>query len=770
MTTRNPSRKTSINCLLASTACFVTLHGSALAEEREKPSFEEIIVTANKRDQSINDVSMSVTALSGATLDKRGISDASELMMVVPGFTYTKTHDSIPVFSIRGVGYYDNSLGATPAVSAYVDEVPLPYPVLTKGVTLDLERVEALKGPQGTLFGQNATGGALNFIAGKPQDTMEGRVSLGYGRFNAIEASGYVTGPLSDNLNARLGVKYENSSDWQKSSTHDETLGSVNRGAGRLSLDWTPIESLNMLLAVEGWFDKSDSQAAQLRGLSLNIPGFQNPALATGDGSPGNPITQVYGNASQNAREADWSPGKDYQSDHKYIRTSLRTTYDVNEDILLTSITAYQHLNYVGRVDADGTTLEIADLTTDAEIESFYQELRISGQTGELSWMVGGNYADDSVVSVNEPNFRDWSVPIGDLHIITRNKSETIAGFFNLEYALTETITLQGGGRYTQQDQNMSGCPSDSGNGIASSVLNFLRGTDNLVPGGCYSLNDLDGSFAPAEANVDLKENNFSWRTGINYQMNDDTLLYANISKGYKAGAFTLAVFDLVSQAAPATQESILAYEVGFKMGTPTLQLNGAGFYYDYKDKQLLAPFDTGGPFGVLDKLQNIPKSRILGAEFEAVWAPVDGLRMSVNGTFIDSEITSSFIAADPSGTSVDLKGESFIYTPRWGLMGDLEYGFDLANGVYASLGASISYRGSTTARFAGGPEYIINSYALLDLRASIEMDDGEYAIDLWMNNVTDKYYTVNNTSFIDTIVTFAGQPRTFGIRGRVNF
>jgi outer membrane receptor protein involved in Fe transport len=657
-------------------------------------------------------------------LIKRGVSDASDLMKVVPGFTYTKTHDSIPVFSIRGVGYYDNNLGATPAVSAYVDEVPLPYPVLTMGATLDLERVEALKGPQGTLFGQNATGGALNFIAGKPRDDTEGRLSVGYGKFNTLETSGYLTGALSESLNARIGFSYEDSDDWQKSYTHNGETGATRRGAVRLSLEWAPTDDVNVLYAVESWFDQSKSQAAQLLGLAINVPGAQNEGLATGDGSDENPLTRVYPNATQEADKADWTPDEDKRADNQYLRNSMRVSYDINENLSLTSITAYQTLDYHTRTDPDGTALKIAALSIDADIEAFYQELRLSGDSGDLNWMLGVNYANGTVVSEGNPNFRDWSIAhlfdflppelgvfgLTDFHFVTRNKATTTAGFFNLEYAISDALTWQGGARYTKQELNMRGCPEDSGNGHAASFFNFTRGSNNIAPGGCYSLNDLDGSFAPEEADMDLNENNVSWRTGLNYRVNSSTLLYGNVSKGYKSGAFTIAVFDLFSQAIPATQESILAYEAGFKLSSSNMQLNAATFYYDYKDKQQLAPFDTHGPFGVLDKLLNIPESRVVGAEFDFLWAPVDGLRLSLNGTFIDSEVSSSFITSDPTGQSVDLEGESFIYTPRWEPKGDIEYSFYLGDNMYASIGTSMSYRSSTNARFSVGSDYAIDS------------------------------------------------------------
>ncbi|HKR93035.1 TonB-dependent receptor plug domain-containing protein, partial [Novosphingobium sp.] len=170
-------------------------------------SVEEIVVTAQKRSESINTVGMSINAASSEQLVKLGVTDISQLAKIVPGFAYNVTAFGLPVYTIRGVGYQESSLAAGPAVSVYVDEVPLPYAAQTLGAPLDLERVEVLKGPQGTLFGSNATGGAINYIAAKPTDSLSygGRVS--YGRFNTADLSGFVSGPLTSTLNARLAVR-----------------------------------------------------------------------------------------------------------------------------------------------------------------------------------------------------------------------------------------------------------------------------------------------------------------------------------------------------------------------------------------------------------------------------------------------------------------------------------------------------------------------------------------------------------------------------------
>lgn len=773
--------------------CIAVATTSALAQdavpagETDNAGLDEIVVTANKRQESANDVPMSITALSGEMLENAGISGVRDLGKLTPGFTFTKTHDNVPVLSIRGVGYYDNFVGATPTVSAYSNEVPMPFPILTGGALLDLERVEVLKGPQGTLFGQNSTGGAINFVAARPKDSFEGLVSLGYGRFNSIEAYGYLTGPISSTINARIAARWENGDPWQRSYTRNDKLGIVNKGTARLLVDFDNHEDFTAEFAVESWYDKSDSQANQLRGLQPQAPFAIHPDLGTFTGTG---VSQIYPNAPLNARSADWTPGIDYRFDNEYYRASLRTNYEVNDDLTLTSITALQKMDYKSRNDADGTALIVSDYPSRADLRAFYQELRLAGQTDSMKWVVGGNYANNRVSWSGIANFPDWSIGqlgLTDIVLFTNQTDKTYAAFASMEVKVSDIITLIGGARYTSSRLRMRGCPADSGNGAAAGVLTYLYSdpdtgspTHIFNPGECYSLNDLDFDIANGAANlphgvadIPLREENISWRAGVNFEPRPNVLVYANVSRGYKSGAYTLATFNLFSQALPATQETLLAYEVGLKYDSHNFQFTAAGFYYDYKDKQILAPFDYGPPFGILDKQQNIPNARVIGAEGQISWIPLAGLRLGLNATYLDSKVTTDVLAADPFGESdvqINLKGLQFPYSAKWQGSASASYHFAVSSGLDMKLDASLSYRDKMNGRFGGGTLYQLNEYALLDLRAAIETVDGKYSFEIYGRNVTDKYYRVNVTSNLDTVVASAGMPATYGAKATVRF
>ena len=194
--------------------------GPATADGANRTAaLDEIVVTAQKRSERLLDVPLSVTAASGEQLAKQGVTQTAQLTKLVPGFTYQESNYGTPIFTIRGVGFQDGSFGAGPTVTTYIDQVPLPYPLLTRGAALDLERVEVLKGPQGTLFGQNSTGGAINYIAAKPTSDLSAGMTVGYGRFNDVSAEGFVSGPITSTLRARVAVRGEFADGWQRSLT-----------------------------------------------------------------------------------------------------------------------------------------------------------------------------------------------------------------------------------------------------------------------------------------------------------------------------------------------------------------------------------------------------------------------------------------------------------------------------------------------------------------------------------------------------------------------
>ena len=727
--------------------------------ETTNAQVEEVVVTAQKREERLQDVPMSVNAATGEQMADRGVTQVADLDKLVPGFTYRPSNFGTPVYTIRGIGFFENSVAVAPTVSVYVDQAPLPYSVMTSGAAIDLERVEVLKGPQGTLFGQNATGGAINYIANKPTREFAAGVNVGYGRFNAFHADGFISGPLSETLSARVAVSTDQRGDWQRSTTRDDSLGHRNYWTGRVLVDWRPSDTLSFELNLNGWVDKSDSQAAQFVAFAPTRPnGYQDlfPAFRALTPAPNDP------------RAADWDANLSLRGDNTFYQGTLHTDWDITDNVKLTAITAYSGFHQDQPVDSDGTPITNFQREMRTNIHSFSQELRLSGVAVDerLKWMVGANYQKDLTRdrpltfhngSNNGVGPRRWT----QYRLINDQDVETKAVFASVDYNLTDTLIAQAAVRYTKSENDFEGCLLDSNGQIAAAFSQIASRT--ILPGECVTLSPPPGN-APTLVVNSLNEDNVSWRVGLSWKPNSDTLVYATATKGYKAGSFPTLAALTTDQYAPIQQESVLAYELGFKatLLDRTLQVNGAAFYYDYQDKQLIGYKTTG--FGNLPGFISVPKSRVPGAEVDVIWKPVQPLTLTLGASYVDSKVTRSKLTNDPFGVIIDINGSAFPNTPMWHLTGDAQYEFSVRDGVTGFVGANVQYRSDSTAAFGGGPLFELPGYTTLDLRAGVQTEDGRWKVLAWGRNVTDKFYVINVSHVLDAVARVNGMPATYGV------
>jgi iron complex outermembrane receptor protein len=761
---------------LTTLALTTIVAGGARAQQVDASStLEEIVVTAQKREQSINDVGMSISAVSGEALQARGIKSAADLVKVVPGFSYTPTQFDMPVYTLRGVGYYESSLAANPAVSVYVDEVPLPYPAMVRGALLDLQRVEVLMGPQGTLFGQNATGGAINYIANKPTGAFEAGVTVDYGRFNTYGVEGYVSGPLTERISARLALSSVQGDGWQKSIDRGDEIGRTDELMGRLLVDFNPSDTLSFRFNANGWRDRSDSQAPQHRGISIAVPGVPlDPAFIAA------PLAPDY------ARATNFDPGFDYSRDTTFYQTALRGDWSPNDDLTLTSISSWQHTDREQFAETDGTSVQDLALGTGGEISSFSQELRLAGSgDGRVRhWVVGANYQDDEIVDnqdvlleVGTSSFVALG-PFGLFHYpgvdnISSSDVRTWAVFASVELALTDRLALELGGRYTDARNEFAGCSADDGTGQLTAAFSALQAlgaflganpTVAPVPGGCVTI--VDANFNVGETRETLSEDNAPWRANLNWRATDDLLLYANVSRGYKAGNFPTLSASNASQFTPVTQEQLTAYETGLKLTLPIarMQLNSAAFYYDYVDKQLRGRV-SDPLFGQLEALVNVPSSHVWGAELQWTWEPVGGFTGNLGVTYIQTQIDGTFENFSQfGGPPQSFSGNEFPYSPNWQGNADIGYRHTLTGALVGFVGAALTYRSETKGGLENDTRLAIDSYTLLDLRAGLESETGSWRVMAWGRNLTDEYYWNNVLKAQDNVIRYAGRPLTYGV------
>lgn len=794
------------------------------------PQYDEIIVTAQKREQKLSDVGMAITAVSGEMLATKGVLAVEDLVKVEPSLQYTKSSNGPPVYSIRGVGFYDQSLASAPAVSLYLDEQPFSFSALSKGAMLDVQRVEVLKGPQGTLYGQNATGGAINFIAAKPTDQFAAGADASIGRFNATSVGGFVSGPLGDTLRARLAFQIDQGGAWQRSNTRDDKLGDKDLKTGRLLLNWAPTSDFTATLNLNGFLNRSESQAGQFAGTRLQGPEYITASLvAMGPGvanyllthplaflpaAPGSADYASYPAAIKarlvspspnKPRAADWLAGTHPKLHENYYQATLRLEYSLSDTIGVTSLTKYENYRQNNQIDLGGVNALALTADIYGKVDSVAQELRLHGSFDDkrAEWVLGVNYAHDKAFEdANEPTTSSgtfltggavgsvplpppFNVPFPNFEVIHYSTTKTASIFANLEYKLSDQFSVHGGIRYTNVVGTAASCAQVDSAGLSlilASISSALAGSPQapIAPGACNTFlpNGTQGLYRTRQ-----KEHNIPWRVGVDWKLSPNNLLYATISKGYKAGGSPALGATAWQQLIPITQESLLAYEVGFKLSMldRTLHANGSLFYYDYSNKQLLGRIpDPNGIFGAQLSLVNIPKSRETGAELSVDWTPVKGLTLSGSATYLDAKVTSHFINYGPYPTGVsdtlDFYGQSFPYTPKWSLSAGARYEWPVGERLNAWVSANGSYQTGSISTFGakevtpGLPRLEIPAYGLLDLAAGLDTADGHWRFQVFGKNVTNKYYITNIFYQIDSVVKYSGMPATYGLSARYRY
>lgn len=764
--------------LLALVSALAAGNASAQSAGVNQGGLAEIVVTAQKREQSVNDVPISITVSSGEQLVQRGVSSTADLAKLVPGLTAQSTGYNTTVYNLRGVGFYDTTLSAAPTVVIYTDEIPLPFSSMTVAAGLDVQRVEVLKGPQGTLFGNNTTGGAINYIANKPTDNLEAGIDASYGRFSTVDLQGYVSGRLAEGLKARIAARSITSGDWQYSTSRPgDSLGAQRKLQGRILVDWEPTERLSVNLNVNGWRDKSDTQAAQLKKIVIATPG-----------SPKIPTLEAQQLAPPNPRAADWNiaaPFGPHVRNNKFWQASARINYQLTDELLLTSISAYQQYRGASHEEYDGTPLRIADANPKGRINTLFQELRILGDFGDINFTFGGNYQRDKTYDQLDFLFTDATastvgpISVGRTGSYTRQNMKTLSVFANVEWEVMERLTIEGGIRYTDNKRSFEGCSLDVTDppGDTYLLFNFLQpllrtdgGFDEIDPDGCFTFRPGAIPYNQDRVTNQLNEDNVAWRAGVNYRTGNRGLVYATVSKGYKSGSFPTAQATQDYQYDPIKQESLIAYEFGFKQPLleNRLRVNAAAFYYDYSDKQIRGR-QLDLVFGPLDALVSIPKSRVWGLEAEFVAQPSDNYYASIAASYLDTKIK-EFVGFDSKGTVADFSGSRFPYAPKWQIVADHQIDVPINDDLVGFLGNSLTYNSSTSASIGYPVDYEIPDFVEIDVRAGVESVDGDWRFELWGRNVTNEYHWTNVALFDDSLVKYAARPATYGARFSYKF
>ncbi|MDR3510994.1 MAG: TonB-dependent receptor [Caulobacteraceae bacterium] len=735
---------------------------------------QEIVVTAQKRQQSINAVGIAVTALNATQMSDHRVQSAADLARLVPGFTFAETGVDAPVYSIRGAGYFDYSATAAPAVTVYTDDIPLTYPVMTQGAAFDLQRIEVLKGPQGTLFGQNSTGGLVNYVTNRPTAEPEGGFSATYGRFNAVDLEGYASGPITDTLRARLAVQSTTADAWQTSLSRNDKLGAKNKQAGKFAINWDMASNVAFAFRLNGWVDRSDPQSPQPIALTPQVPANLLPVVAIAPLASGG-----------NDQQADWDPNQRPFRNDRFWQASGQLDWKISGTLQFTSITAYSHYNGHDYVNRDGLSSLNDQYDDTAYIGSFYQEVRLHGDNHRLDWTLGANFGQDdadeftqdyvatSSASQNIFGKYNLATPSAVLH----NSVQTAAVFASGDWTISDKLSLTTGIRYTSSEHKFVGCTIDSNDPamepLFAAISAAVRESLHLPYVAFTPVNNcvvLGPDFLATQPRFDLKQSNVPWRVALNYKPMPRVLLYLSATQGYKAGNSMTYVGSTSAQYKPVTQEGLLSYEAGFKVTLldRTLQLNGAIYYYDYANKQTRAAI-IDPVFGPVQALVNIPKSHAEGGELELNWLPVEGLTVNASAAFLDTRID-RWTGFSNLGVLTNFAGHPYSFAPKWQLNLDVEDRWPISDRLNGFVGGSVGYRSQSSADYYSSSLFNIDAYTLVDLRGGIETRDGKWKLSAFSENVTNTYYWTSTIKALDTTVRYTGMPRTYGVGLSIKF
>jgi iron complex outermembrane receptor protein len=708
---------------------------------------EEIIVTAQKREQTLEDVPLAVSAVTGDKVDDLlgGASDIRALAARVPGLNIeTSNGRTQPRFYLRGLGNIDFDVNANQPVAMIFDEIALENNVLRSIPLYDIERVEVLKGPQGSLFGRNTNAGAIKIDSVKPSSVeRDGYVRLGYGSRDTINAEAAGNILATDTFSTRVSLMYQERGDWIDNIFNGpgDDFGAFEEFGWRVQFAWTPSDSFSGLLKLHGFTQD---------GTHPNV--FYANAIA--QGSPG----LRPGFDEEIARHDN--EVADLELDHTGAALNLQWTFA--NDMTLTSVTGYDTVENFQSADVDGGEIsfdpaDIGELgrqvffnvaTGDGltDHSQLTQEFRLAGDTDRLFYQAGVYYFDEDFDLVN----RDFIDPT--LTALVSQQTQSMAVFGQVEYSFSDTMRLTVGGRWTDDEKDLQVGP-----GAPGSVVN--------------------------PASISVSDDFFNWDVALSLDMNDDWTWYGRIATGSR-GPVTLGRFGFVSA---ADTEDSLAGELGFKsrLAGGRVRWNSAIYAFRNDDHQLTA---TGGAANV-NQLLNADRVNGVGFETEIDWAISDRLLISANLSYNDTEIDDPNLRDDLCGsappctgldpvagtrdgpfgpvTEVFIDGNPLPRTPEWIANFSLQYNYPLQNGELY-FWTDWNYRDESNLFLHRSIEFVQEERVLGGVRIGYATDGGmDFAI--VGRNITDEVTVDGALNFLN-LTAFVNEPAFWGVEFNYRF
>jgi iron complex outermembrane recepter protein len=731
--------------MLATTA--LTAFGAAAQEQAESSGLGDIIVTATKRAESAQSVGIAITAYSSEQLRALGIQDSTDVVTMAPGVQIiTPNSGSTSFYTIRGVSQNDFADHQESPVAVYIDDVYQSQASAAIFTLIDLERVEILRGPQGTLFGRNATGGLVHYISKRPTKEFEGFVNALYGRHNQVRLEGAVGGPLSETLGFRVALAHNRHDSIVENRIGPDFQNGKDWG-GRVQFLYDAGEDLEILLSARG--ARQDVRAGSYQ----HRAGFPDPVTGVGVPLPAN--VDFWGTGAGNDlfgyRDTD---GDDYAVDHdargfndlKFGGVTGRIEY-TTDSISITSVTDYSGLRKRYFEDSDAGPQLGFHFGIEADVTQFSQELRLGGEAGAFKWLLGGYYLNidgDYAISAQLGPVLGGPVRIFDPYSV---KTKTYAGFVQGDYAFTDKFTATAGFRWTHDKKN------------------FVFDTQARD----LDTNELLADIQPTVRRK-ISKGDWSARVQLDYQMTGETLIFLSWNRGIKSGGFNapLDVSGLSGIDDPRYEfesETLNAFELGVKtdLFDGMARFNSSVFYYDYKNYQ---GFDV---VGLTQFIKNIP-AEIYGWEMEFQAKPTDGLTIMLGSSLQSAKGTGKKFTL-PGGQAIN---PDLALAPDFTGMGLISYEFPLGSGSL-TFQADGNYKSKHVFSLSNGPAIRQKGYGIANARVTYASEDDRWSLAAFCENCTGTNYNIYgidiaNATGIGVIEDIPGKPRWWGLEFRYNF
>ncbi|NIB38285.1 TonB-dependent receptor [Pseudomaricurvus alkylphenolicus] len=783
---------------------YATLAAAISAANVSAAVLEEIVVTAQKREQSLQDVGISVSAFSGDQMKDLGVTNTVEITEQVPGLQLNTWSPTITIFNLRGVSQNNFTDNLEAPVAVYIDDSYVASMNMISGQLFDVERVEVLRGPQGTLFGRNATGGVIHFLTkGADEEELNGYIEATVADYDKMSIEGAVGGALSDNVRARVAARWEQSDGYIEAAafpegnpraSSGEDLGGSDGYAfrGALQID------LNDKATLELMYKYTEDEDVPTGGYSFlpygdNTeayipPEFQDfvtnvisaPAEATGDifFCPSQldcfaPVNEAGLTIFEGDSPTPHKHFSDYEGffNRETQNFTARLDWELDNGMELVSITNYADMDKFYTEDGDGIPVSIIEFTTIADFEQLSQEIRLSGSTDSTRWQVGAFWLDmetnadvitrgapvsgvaaglgfDPAALTNPSVVQDYTL-----------ESSNWSVFGQAEFDLNDSLTLIAGLRWSQDDKDMR------------FQTGFVSETDGInVPG----LFDLQSAIAEAgggdQDNVDYGD--YAARLQLDWRLNDGTLVFASFNRGIKGGNFAPSANVGVSNI-KHDEEVLNSYEIGIKteMMDGLARLNATAFYYDYEDYQAFT-FSDATP-----SVANADATNV-GAEFELFLTPNEHWDIMLGLSYMDSEVDGVQTPQQqvtPVGFEVDwpvdiLDGVELPNAPAYSLNYLFRYNWDMLGGN-AAVQIDGTYYDDQYLEVTNGGGALQEAYGVTNANVSWTSEDDTWQLKAWVKNLGDEEYKLYNLDLgILGSTAFYAPPRWYGVTANYKF